>query len=126
MTDLSKIKPTIPSALTSSIFASPHPRRSTTTVNPPARQYALAGLGRPSLPTGLGFLPRACSGGMYATVPIVTPGLVRASSVGPPCQLRYVTPLWHKFSQPEVEDLRLPACRHKDVRRLNAPVNDPV
>src|SRR4051812_3873839 len=69
--------------------------------------------------------PQACSGDIYASVPIATPGLVRTSSRGTGgCQLGYQTHLVHEFGKTEVQNLRLASLRHKDVCWLNVAVDD--
>ena len=72
--------------------------------------------------------PRACSGDMYATVPMAVPGLVRCFSsiaVGRAVSPGAAEAGLRVLGETEVEDLRLPAFRDEDVRGLDVAVHDP-
>ena len=60
--------------------------------------------------------PRACSGDIYATVPIVAPGLVKSSSaeaVGI-CEATPLDPAGTTFARPKSRILAMPTFGHKD------------
>ena len=65
---------------------------------------------------------RTCSGDMYPTVPITTPGCVGATvgervSPGSACR---------ELREAEVEDLHVTILRHEHVLGLQVPVDDPL
>src|SRR5437868_5830554 len=69
--------------------------------------------------------PRTCSGDIYATVPIVEPGLVRCSSESMVGALMPMFPVFRVyFRQPEVQNLCVPTLRNEDVGRLDVTMDD--
>ena len=70
-------------------------------------------------------LPRACSGDMYAAVPMITPCIVGiALSVGELEKVLARPHLRKRLGQSEIQHLHPPFRRHLHVRRLQVAVND--
>ena len=68
--------------------------------------------------------PRACSGDIYAAVPMITPIWVAAAvSVGH-CEGSPVGLGFERLCEPEVQDLHGPVLAHLDVGGLQVTVND--